>query len=421
MTHTGTVGYIVHSFPRVSLTFILREILALEKRGLEIVVFSLSRPDENTIVHPEFQQMKAPIIYVPKWRRSPKNIGRSFVNIARFVNSPRRLWRVLSYLLQNRHKKLWYDFLNALWLATQLPALGVTHLHAHAATSEAAVAMFAAMLTGRTFSFTAHASDIFPVQEYLHKKLDEAKFVVAISEYNRNYLTSYYGHPAIAEKIYVVHCGIALDTLATKGRHQQSDAGRFRLITVGRLVEQKGHHILVDALAKLRNRGFDFQWIVVGEGPRRLILEQQIESKQLQSFVEFTGAQPTTAVTDLLLTADIFILPCIRTSKNMMDGIPVSLMEAMALGIPAVSTAISGIPELIEDQVSGYLVAPDDSDQLAGILVQLMSSPEMLDQVRLPARTRIEQQFSMTTTSAALVDLFLTGQRLGTPVPIKSD
>ncbi|MCK6624169.1 MAG: glycosyltransferase family 4 protein [Anaerolineae bacterium] len=401
------IGYVVHTFPRLTLTFVLREILALEQLGAEIVVFSLKEP-YDTVTHPEFQQMSAPIVYLPEERWSLKNIAASLFRLCRFFKYPHRLFGIISFLIKNLDKKLWGDFLAASWLTSQLDALGVRHLHAHAATSETAIAMFAAILTGKTFSFTAHASDIFPRQDYLPKKLDTASFVVAISEYNRRFLMSIYGNETIGRKIHVVHCGVPLALVDNTKHHlQQSPAKKFTILTVARLVEQKGHHILIEALSILRKRGHEFCWIVVGSGPRQAVLKEMIKVNGLSAYVDFKEDQDSDTIFNLLQTADVFVLPCIRTKKNLMDGIPVALMEAMSAGTPVVSTFISGIPELVEDGISGFLVHPNNPAALADSLDRIMRNPILLEQVRNPAQIKVKESFVAEVNASKLYQLFL--------------
>jgi glycosyltransferase involved in cell wall biosynthesis len=330
--------------------------------------------------------------------------------VALFFIHPSRFVKIVPFLLKNRDKQLWYDFWMAVWVARQLPALGVDHLHAHAATSEAAVAMFAAILSGKSFSFTAHASDIFPRQEYLVKKLDEANFVAAISEYNRRYLMSHYGDESVGEKIHVVHCGVDLAQMAMNGHRPLTSARKFTILSIARLVEQKGHHVLIEALAMLKARGIDFTWVVVGSGPRQAILEELVKAKGLLAWVEFKGDQDSDKVMALLHQADLFVLPCLRTKNNMMDGIPVALMEAMAVGTPVVSTQLSGIPELIEDRVSGFLAPPDDAAALADILAGIIKTPGLLEPVKREARKRVERDFAADRNAGMIYRLFMEDQ-----------
>ena len=362
---------------------------------MQIVVFSLKQPESvETQKHPEYHQMLAPVVYVPKWKFTFKNIAASLLQLTRFIKYPHHLMNVFMFLAQNKEKKLWYEFLTSIWLATHLKSLGVAHLHAHAATAETTVAMFAAILTNKTFSFTAHASDIFPVQEYLNKKLDAASFVIAISQYNRRFLMDYCDDETDAKKIYVTHPGINLKRLAPFKSNSSPVSNKvFTIITVARLVEQKGHHILLEALAILHNWGYKFMWIVVGSGPIRPQLEEMTQAKQLTEFVDFKGDQQTDEVLKLLQTSDVFVLPCIRTKNNMMDGLPSALIEAMAMGVPVVSTRISGIPELVQNGLTGFLVPPNDSTELAKTLKYLMENREVLNKVRIPAREQVEKNF----------------------------
>lgn len=398
------IGYVVHTFPRLTLTFVLREILALEAMGVEVVVFSLRQPANQTVIHPEFRRMAAPIICVPKWNQSLKTVLMTGLSLIPFCRYPGRLVQAFSFIARSRNKAVLYDFFRSIWMARQMHILGVNHLHAHAATFETMVAMFTALLSGRSYSFTAHASDIFPQQEFLSKKLDEASFAVAISEYNRKFLMDHYGHTRIGDKIHVVHCGVELNSYLPRTKASPSD--KFIIITVARLAEQKGHHILLKALSVLKEDGYDFCWLVVGHGPRLDVLETGIHSEGLNDYVNFVGDQSTETVQALLQQADLFVLPCIKTVNDMMDGIPVALMEAMALGVPVVSTHLSGIPELIENEVTGFLVPEKDVAALTQVIERIMNNQVDLDAVRMAARRKIEESFTAETNAALLNRLF---------------
>jgi glycosyltransferase involved in cell wall biosynthesis len=226
-------------------------------------------------------------------------------------------------------------------------------------------------LTGKRYTLTTHAHDIFLPNPYLDENLASAQTVVTISEYNRRYLISA-GTPA--RKIKVVPCGINLKEFSANGTHQRVPGS---IVTIGRLEHIKGFPYLVEACAILKARGVPFTCDIIGEGSLRSVLERRILTNGLEGTVRLLGALSQNQVRAALISAQLFVLPSVQTVDGNQDGIPVALMEAMALGLPVITTRVSGIPELVVDGVSGLLVAPGDAGALAEAIERLLKDPAL--------------------------------------------
>jgi colanic acid/amylovoran biosynthesis glycosyltransferase len=377
----------------VTSTFVYREIEALRRLGAEVETFSTHRPHDSVV-----SEEAVPLVGATRYLYDtpPGNILREAAALA--VHAPGRFLRGLGRALRDavaaevpgiadRAKLLWHFGVGCA-LARDLEARGVRHLHAHFAHVPTAIAMYAAGLAGIPYSFTCHANDIFERPTALREKVARAGFAACISDYNRRHLIERGCDP---ERLCIVRC--ALDVENYSWEEPKRDRPRPLLYSVGRLVEKKGMAVLVDALRILRDRGRDFACKVVGGGPLTDALRRQIEDAGLQDRVELLGSQPQERVKALFREADIFVLPCVVAASGDRDGIPVALMEAMALGVPVVSTTVSGIPELIESGKNGLLAEPGDAASLAETLEHLLSDPELVRELSRNARNTLETTF----------------------------
>lgn len=400
------VAYLMSRFPKITETFILYEILELERQGVQVEVFPLIR-ERAAAMHAEAQAVvdrahfsrplswavlaaqaywlaRRPLAYAQAWWGALRgNIGsRGF------------LLRALVVVPQ------------AALFAQECAARGVQHVHAHWATHPALAAYVINRLSGISYSFTAHAHDIYVDRTMLAEKIGAASFVVTISEYNRKLLSELYG-PEAAAKIAVVHCGVDLDVFDPPARAARR--GPLTLICVGSLLERKGQHVLVEACARLAAAGVSFQCLLVGEGEARPQIEALVRQHGLGGQVRLLGAQPRERVRELLAEADVMVLPSTSTVSGRQEGIPVALMEGMAMRLPVVSTAISGIPELVTDGVSGLLVPDREPAALAAALGRLAADPALRERLGASAREKVLQEFDLRRTTAALRELLLRG------------
>ncbi|MBV5329580.1 MAG: glycosyltransferase, partial [Chlorobium sp.] len=253
-----------------------------------------------------------------------------------------------------------------------------THLHIHFAHVPTDIGMYASLLTGIPFSFTAHANDIFERGWLLREKIARSKFTATISNYNRNWLIS---KGCQGEKIQIVRCGI--DSSRFTPIPLKKIVAPFRIGTIGRMVEKKGFDTLIEAAALLKKKGVDLRLVVAGDGPMRTTLHELVDKLQLQDTVELSGSIANQDVPAWLHTLDLFVLPCREDQNGDMDGIPVVLMEAMLSGIPVISTRISGIPELITDEVSGLLIAPHEPHALARAMERFLLDYELRETTKM--------------------------------------
>jgi glycosyltransferase involved in cell wall biosynthesis len=292
-----------------------------------------------------------------------------------------------------------YRFLAAATVARILVDQGCSHIHAHFAHVPTDIAMYASLLTGIPFSFTAHANDIFVHAWLLDVKVKRSAFAVAISAYNREFLTA---KGAPADKIHVVHCGV--DPAAFVPRTPPEPHQGIRIGSLGRMVDKKGFDVLIRACRVLKDSEVDFTLELAGDGPLREELARYARSLGLTGEVAFPGPLAHDAVPAWLKRLDAFVLPCRRDHEGDMDGIPVVLMEAMLSGVPVVSTRITGIPELIEDRVSGYLASPEDAHDLASAMREAVTGHR--EGIVGNAIARVKDRFDLSKNARTLAGLF---------------
>ncbi|HWP93493.1 MAG TPA: glycosyltransferase [Thermodesulfobacteriota bacterium] len=406
------VVYLLDLFPALSETFILNEVIELTKQGVDVSVFALSKPTEE-IVHPEAEELANKTYYLDglkKLSRFRKVCFFLYVHIYFLVTSPLKYLKACSFAYSiGSFKYLLTRFRNSIYYAYQLRGSEKSHMHVHFASTASEYAMLISILSGIPYSFTVHAYDIFQRFSLMREKIKTAKFVVAVSLYNKNYIKK--RCPGIDEnKIHVVHCGVDLQKLANQGSVIAGGGDRpFAILSVGRLIEKKGHIYLLDACRTIVNRGIsDFICQIVGDGPLGKELEGRILKLDLSDKVHLTGSLPSERVLQLIGEADLFILPCVVARDGDMDGIPVSLMEAMALGKPVISTHISGIPELVKDS-AGILVPPADPEALADAIEEIYQmDPQKRNELGMKGREIIESEFNIKKEVEKLKTLFIS-------------
>jgi glycosyltransferase involved in cell wall biosynthesis len=406
---SAKLGYIVSTWPRLSQTFVLTEVLELERRGVPLRIFSIKEPG-NEPVHAELRLVRAKATYLGLGSNRNRVLRG---NVAAFFRRPIRYVSTLGRaLLLNPRWSFLQSFLQAGYVADLLSRESITHLHAHFATAPTSVAMFTHHLTGIPYSFTAHAKDIyFDVKpKLLRAKMKHARAVVTISDYNRKHLIRL-TPPMQAGKVHCVYNGVDLRRYAT------GDAIREKpplptILTVARLIEKKGIGHLIRACQILRERGRRFCLEIVGKGPLRPFLKAQVYSVGMQNMVRFRGALPQETVREAYAQAAIFALPCVISDDGDRDGIPTVLLEAMACGLAVVSTDISGIPELVESGRDGILVPAGNTEMLAEALDRLLRNGDLRETLGAAAREKVVKRFSVERSVTKLLGLFrLEGTR----------
>jgi glycosyltransferase involved in cell wall biosynthesis len=403
MNSSPTVGYVVSTWPRLSQTFVLTEVVALERSGVPLRIFSVKDPGGEPI-HAKVAQVRANVTYL-SFRRWKRIAG---ANLQLAGHRPVRYASVLMQALAYGRTGILRHFFQAGYLANLLRHDPVSHLHAHFATAPTLVAMFASELTGIPYTFTAHARDIYvdTQRKLLRKEIEQARAVVTVSQYNRQHLETI--SPSSRDKVHCIYNG--LDLIDFDFRWPRSaDSGPPVILSVARLIRKKGLEDLIRAAAILKQQGRAFKLEIIGSGPLRHELETLVTRLALRDCVAFLGPLPQQSVLSAYQRASIFALPCVVSEDGDRDGIPTVVLEAMASGVPVVSTPVSGIPELIDASRDGVLVPPNNPVMLADALDRLLSDPQLRDRIARAARDKIESQFLVEHSSRQLLKLFHNG------------
>ena len=395
------IAYFVSRFPTTTETFILRELNSIASApDVEADLYALF-PTPQGVVQPAARP------WLGRVRRS-RPLG-SFRDLARWML--RRPLRVASSiaLICIDYRRSPKTLLRALATvpiasacASSLAEGQTEHVHAHFATYPALAAWFCHRLCGVTYSFTAHAHDIYMNQFGLARRARDADFVVSISEFNRDLLAEVVS-PSVP--VHVIHCGVELDKYEFRPRAPRPE-GPVRALCVAALREKKGHKVLFDALASGKPGLDRISLDVVGNGRLRAELESYAEKRGLAGRVVFHGSLTEPEVSKKLDEADLFVLPSIVEQNGDTEGIPVALMEAMAAGVPVVASRITGVPELVKDGSTGVLVEPGNAADLADKLVEVIAAEEAGRDRAVNARRLIEEEFELHSSADKLLKLF---------------
>lgn len=403
------IAYIVSRFPKISETFILYEMQALAEQGVDIELFPLVRHHEP-VMHAEAEEWVQQAHYA-KWF----SLEVVYSQIFWLLRAPLRfftLWRDILWAHRNSPKFLTRSAMTV-WLAAGMARamldLNIEHIHAHWATHATTAAYAVHRLTGISYSFTAHAHDIYVDTSMLAEKLCTAAFCVTISEYNRQLLDQRYGEELVA-RLYVLHCGVDVNLFKPPNKRIPDP---ITIVTVAALEEKKGHRYLLEACKLVLQSGIDFQCALIGDGPERSHLEAQVNELGLTDHVTLWGSQPRSEVISLLHGADLMVLPSVSLDTGKQEGIPVALMEALALELPVVATDISGISELVEHEKTGLLVPERDAKALADAIIHLIQNPELASELGKNGREVILDEFNLEKNSKRLNELIIQTSKGG--------
>ena len=401
------LGVILKGYPRISETFISNEIFLLERLGFKIHLFSMRHPREP-FCHESVKKIKAPVDYLPEsfLAHIPSLL---FHNIMQLGKRPREYVRTfksaLKRLLRNKRPATIKHMLQAGFLVDRLlPGSGVTHLHAHFAHSPTSVAMFASLLCGIPFSFTAHAKDIFTSDpKQLREKIILARFVVTCTEYNRRYLMGFINDDHTP--IHRIYHGIDLNLFSgyEKGEALSSP---YQIFTVARMTKKKGLHTVYMALRHLVDQGFPIRHTLIGDGDDRQQVLSLIDRLGLKPITQWLGTQPHRVVLDHYRKSDLFVLGCEIAPDGDRDGIPNVLLESMAMGVPVVATTVSAIPELIENEQTGLLVPPGDPLKMAEAMSRLLMERALRERIIFKGRERVLRDFNNRALISQLAALY---------------
>lgn len=417
------VGYVLKMYPRFSETFIVSEILAREAQGERIVIFSL-RPSTDTRFHPELARVKAPVVHVSR----PNTANRFWQHLSLSGEDPlvmAGLRDCLPELLRHSPD----DAVQAVSLARLAREHGVTHLHAHFASVATTVARLAGRIAGLPYSFTAHAKDIFHEdvdQLELEQKFAEAHHSITISGYNLADLRRRF--PAATSCLKLVRNGLEMERFPYAPRSSAAagpaSAGTPRLLAVGRLVEKKGFHLVIDAVARLRDAGVAVKADIAGDGPLAADLQRQIDRLELQEEVRLLGPRTQAEIRDLLGTHDVFVAPFVVGRDGNADGLPTVLLEAMARGIRCVAADVTAVGEVIRTGETGWLVPSGDTVALTNAVSEAIrtDSAAAAEHRRLTdnARALVEELFDSRRQAAALRAL-ITASRTVAQDPLREE
>jgi glycosyltransferase involved in cell wall biosynthesis len=438
MREQPSVAYVLKGFPRLSETFIASEMHRVEQAGISLRLFVLKPVEEHErrAPHPVVERLRARPVYLPgttslsgvsrlRWlaanlpaflpalrrtaRRRPLGLARACAAALADALRARRFWWTLP------RKVFMRELLLGVALADRLlEAPDVRHLHAHFAHGTTTVTWYAARITGLPFSFTGHARDIY-IDDLnpgglLRRKLAAARFVVTCTEANRRHLERVAGGRAAVHRVY--H-GLNTDfeRLVAEGGAAPSRTGRFRVLSVGRLVAKKGFDVLVEACALLAARGVPIEVVIVGhhaplEPEVGAALEARSAALGLNGRVRLVDPMTQSELHDEYRRANAFCLPCRVVGNGDRDGIPNVMVEAMACGLPVVGTAVSGLPELVSSGEDGLLVPPEDPAAVADALLRLYAEPEHAERLGRTAQATVRARFHGDRLAGRLAELF---------------
>lgn len=405
------LAYIVGSYPGVSKTFIDREIRILRQWGVKLHTLSVHQPEPGTPLSAEQQELQKTTTYLLPVNWSNFIIGNFYFALFR----PSAYFGTLIYLLSRRYPSLvdwlktFLHFAEGVYTAHFLRGQALDRLHAHFIDRAAIIVLVVGRLLDLPYSVTAHAHDIYARNVLLYEKIKEASFVVTVSEFNKSYLLD--ACPGLdPDKVHVLHPWV--DVSRFRPSPARSNHNMLRILSVGRLVEKKGHQYLIEACRLLQFKGIDFECRIIGDGPLESELWGSIERYGLEEQVHLLGAQPQSEVLASLSWCDVFVLACIIAKDGDRDGMPVALAEAMAMAVPVISCQIVGIAELVRSG-TGLLVPARDARALSEALqtIYSLNESERAQMGRL-GRAVVEADFNLLKGTRQLMTLFQTAQAL---------
>jgi glycosyltransferase involved in cell wall biosynthesis len=406
---TPTLAVVLKGYPRLSETFIAQELLGLERAGHALILFSMRHPTDAKR-HPVHDEIRAPVVYLPEYlHHEPLRMARAVL---------RTIWRAgfwrataswLTDLAREPTRNRARRFGQAVVLAAELPP-SATSLYAHFIHTPAAVTRYAALISGRPWTCSAHAKDIWTSPDWdLRTSLASARWVTTCTSVGHRRLGML--APA-ADRVHLIYHGLDLDRFPPcdrpPGTRDGSDPSNpVRLLSVGRAVDKKGFDTLVAALAQIPT-GLAWRWTHLGGGGDLAGLQRQAAELGIADRIDWLGPQDQAEVLNQYRRADIFVLPCRVSADGDRDGLPNVLVEAQSQGLVCISTSISGVPELITDGVNGQLVHPDRPAALAAAIARLARDPQLRDAMGRAGAAKVRKSFDHRVGIAALHRLFET-------------
>jgi len=409
-----TLAYILKGYPRVSETFISNEILLLERLGFSLRLFPMRKGRED-FCHDSVKQIKAQVDYLPTELLIdlPRLIGPNIVCAVKNPGRYRQALATASTRFRRTKKSATFKHLfQAGYLTSRHLAKdpAIAHLHGHFAHSPTSVTMFASLLSGLPFSFTAHAKDIYTSQpDQLKEKIAKATFVTTCTSHNKEHLEQLIGpdrrNAEKATPIYCIYHGIDLGLFNNDSIKIQTQQP-YKLLTVARITEKKGLPTVYHALRQLLDRGMDFEHVLIGDGDDRLKILELIQELGLNDRCRWVGSTTHNQVLEEFTRSDLFILGCEIAKDGDRDGVPNVLVESLAMGIPAVATNVSAIPEILVDGETGLTVNQKDSTALADAIIELLTNQELRKKVIAGGRSLVNERYDNSRLITKLAELF---------------
>jgi colanic acid/amylovoran biosynthesis glycosyltransferase len=400
--HRGSLAYLVSQYPMLSMIFVLREVVQLREMGFRIDVASINPPDRRREGLTAVETEEAARTYHLKehgvWGACTAHLQTLFTNLTGYCRGLRMMARLGGLDLKRLAFNVMY-FTEGLMVGQWMGRVRQRHLHVHLGQQAASVGMYVQRVFGYGLSITVHGPDEFYDAEgqYLEQKVAAADFICCISWFARSQLMKFspYEH---WHKLVVSRLGVSPAVFSPRPPNRSPEV--FEILCVGRLTPAKGQHLLIDAVERLANQGRRVRLRLIGQGPDDASLRARSTALQKCGTVVFEGAVNQDHIRNLYRSADLFCIP------SFAEGIPVVLMEAMAMEIPCVTTHITGIPELIRNGVDGLLVAPSNLDALVEAIGTLMDDPDLRERVGKSGRTRVLQQYDLAANVAKLAAIF---------------
>ena len=394
--------YLINQYPKVSHTFIRREIMSHEENGIEVLRVAMRSDDPNDMSKVDFTEYEKThyVLKQPKFELIKHVFGAIRENPKSFLKALKVLFKMHSASNQSLLIHLIY-LVESCNVAKVCKESDVDHIHAHFGTNPAEVAMYTSIISGVPYSFTVHGPEEFdkPLTLNLNQKIKYASRVIAITNYCKSQLFRWADYEDW-QKVGIVHCGLEDNFFNEQTLNSKREGDEYCFLCIGRLCEQKGQLLLLEAFSRFINTGFKAQLTLAGDGEMRVEIESFIKQHNLQGNVTITGWVDSIEIKELLSKSDAMLLP------SFAEGLPVAIMEAMATGVPVISTAIAGIPELVVDKVTGFLVFPGSVNSLEDALVAFTKlSQSELDAVRKRAFEAVKKEHNITTEAEKLAVL----------------
>lgn len=393
-TPPHSFAYLFERFPSFVQTFVYREAVEMVRQKMEPMLVSIRRPDDPGDLA---EHLDVDVFYAPEEKELRAQVDAQ--RAARKLS--RRAHRAIP---RHRSEPDAQRMFEAIWLAPHLREQGVRHVHAHFGGVAARTAWWLRELFGFSYSFTGHANDIFcdtnfPVSN--EALVRDARFVVTETDYTRRWVEEKYPHAR--GKVFRVFNGIAMDGFPPK----RPPGPVARIVSVGRYVEKKGFGDLIEACRILRDRGMSFECDIIGGGPLEAVLSEQIAAAELHDRVRLLGPRAQGEVRESLARAQVFALACVPDSDGGSDNLPTVIMEAMASGVPVVSTRLAGVPEMIAEGEDGFLTAPHEPVAFADALEKVLRDPELANRCGQRGRSSAVARFSLENTTRELKHLLV--------------